>query len=384
MKILLYDLGSYTQKDIIYYLKKRGCVCRNLLYKLQDWYDDPFFEQKFEGNLKKDDYDFVMSTNFNPIVARICARNNLKYIAWVYDSPINTDKIEYYQYPTSYIFLFDRLEVERIKKLGGINLFHLPLAVNPDRMKGIQITKEDSLLYGADISFIGQFYKNTLQNIASLLGEYEKGYIDALLQTQLNVYGYHFLAEMISDEFMNTVNKQLYQRGIRSETLKKEGLVHSMDTQITRTERLTLLNLLGRMCNVRYYSGEEPASLSHLHYGGTAYYLTEMPKIFRLSKLNLNPTLKSIQSGIPLRALDILSCGGVLFSNYQPELAEYFNDGEDVILYEGIEDALEKAAFYLQHEELRRTIAQNGFQKTATHFSYPDRLSCIMKTAGIL
>lgn len=384
MKILLYDLGSYTQSDMIYHLEKQGCICRNIRYKMRDLYEDAFFERKFEENLKKDSYDFVMSTNFNPIVAKICAGNNIKYLAWVYDSPINIDKIEYYQYPTSYIFLFDRIDVEKLRSLGGVNIFHLPLAVNPDRLGTIHISKEDSLRYGADISFIGQFYQSPLENLRPLLDQYEQGYIDALVETQLKIYGYNFLEEAVTDEFMEGVNGHLRRQGVQGEPLKKRGLIQSINQQITRTERLALLNLLGQSCKAKYYSSEQPESLSHLQHGGNAYYFSEMPKIFRLSKLNLNPTLKSIQSGIPLRALDILGCGGVLFSNYQPELAEYFSDGEDVIMYESIEDALIKADYYLRNDDLRQTIAQNGYQKVITHFSYPDKISQMLKTAGIL
>lgn len=383
MKILLHDLGSYTQKDMIYYLEKQGCICRNLHYKLTDLYEDAFFESQFRKALRKDSYDFVMSTNFNPMIAKICAENGIKYLAWVYDSPVNADRIEYYQYPTSYIFLFDRLDAERIRNLGGINIFHLPLAVNPDRLNRIHITKEDTLRYSADISFIGKFYQSPLQNIMPLIGDYERGYIDSLVQTQLRVYGYNFLAEMITDEFMDRINEYLRQNG-SNEKLLKRGLYYSINRQITHTERLTLLNLLGQAYKVRYYSAEEPASLSHLSYGGTAYYFSEMPKIFRLSRLNLNPTLKSIQSGIPLRALDIMGCGGALLSNYQPELAEYFVDGEDVIMYESLEDALDKAAYYLEHAELLETIARNGYEKVITQFSYPDKISHMLKTAGIL
>lgn len=384
MKILLYDLGSYTQSDMIYYLEKQGCTCRNIRYKMQDLYEDAFFEKKFEENLKKDSYDFVMSTNFNPVVAKICNRNNMKYLAWVYDSPINIDRIEYYQYPTSYIFLFDRIDVENLRSMGCVNIFHLPLAVNPDRLRAIHTAKEDSLRYSADISFIGQFYKSPLETIRPLLGQYEQGYVDALVETQLKIYGYNFLEEAVTDEFMEKVNEQLRRQGVQGELLKKRGLVLSISKQITHMERLALLNLLGQSYKVTYYSAEKPESLSHLQYGGTAYYFTEMPKIFRLSKLNLCPTLKSIQSGIPLRALDILGCGGALFSNFQPELAEYFNDGEDVIMYESIEDALVKADYYLRHDDLRQTIAQNGHQKAVAHFSYPDKISQMLKTAGIL
>lgn len=384
MNILLYDIGSYTQKDLIYYLKKAGCNCRNILYPQTDLYHDPFFERKFNEQLDKSIYDFVMSTNFSPIVAKLCYQKNIKYISWIYDSPINTDYIEYFQFPTSYIFLFDRIETERVIALGGKNIYHLPLAVNPDRTGKIAITDKDRANYSVDISFIGNFYGSPLQELMAPQNDYDKGYIDAIVNAQFKIYGYNFIGEMITEDMVLRMNECLRKHGYQVTGLTKRGLVHTIAKAITRRERLILLNMLGRSYNVRYYSLEQPELLSHLTFGGTAYYFTEMPKIFHLSKLNLNPTLRSIQSGITLRALDILSCGGVLFSNYQQELAEYFSDGQDVIMYESIEDALHKADYYLKNEEVRTRIAQNGYQKVITYFTYPDRITTMLKIAGII
>ena len=142
--------------------------------------------------------------------------------------------------------------------------------------------------------------------------------------------------------------------------------------------------MLGRSHYVRYYSSEKPEVLSHLIYGGMVSYFTQMPKVFHLSRLNLCPTLKAIRSGIPLRALDIMVSGGALLCNYQPELSEYFTDGLDVIMYESIPDALSKAEYYLTHEDKRLRLAQNGCQKVISHFSYPEKISAMLKTAGIL
>ena len=70
--------------------------------------------------------------------------------------------------------------------------------------------------------------------------------------------------------------------------------------------------------------------------------------------------------------------------NYQPELAEYFIDGEDVIMYDSIEDALCKADYYLKHDDARTSLAHNGLKKAVNHFSYPDKISSMLKTAGII
>ena len=101
--------------------------------------------------------------------------------------------------------------------------------------------------------------------------------------------------------------------------------------------------------------------------------------IFRESKINLNITLRSIQSGIPLRALDIMGAGGFLISNYQPELAEQFEDGKELVLYGGLDELLDKVMYYLSHERERQEIAYSGFQKVHKSFSYETQVRKMME-----
>lgn len=384
MNILLYDMGSYTQGDLIYCLERQGCHCKNLMYKFRNIYEDDFFERKFSIELTEHQYDFVMSTNFHPLVAKLCHKFHKKYISWIYDSPINTTRIEYYQYPTNYIFLFDRLDTERLNKSGVAHAYHMPLAVNTERTQKLTVSQADKKRYGAEIAFVGQLYESFLPQFLSAQNEYAKGYINAIVEAQLRVYGYNFIEEMITDDFCAHMDEYFSRFEAKFDTNNREELIRNINKQVTRTERLILLNMLGRTHQVTYYSNSKSELLNHVTYSGTAHYFTEMPKIFRCSKLNLNPTLKSIQSGIPLRALDILSCGGTLFSNWQPELAEYFTDGENVILYESMEDALCKADYYLKHDAKREEIARNGYEKVISEFSYPSKIAAIFQKADVL
>ena len=77
---------------------------------------------------------------------------------------------------------------------------------------------------------------------------------------------------------------------------------------------------------------------------------------------------------MPLRALDILGCGGFLLSNFQPELAEYFTPNQDFVYYEDLYDALDKADYCLKHDTLRTQIAQNGYQRVKECFNYSKQL----------
>lgn len=176
-----------------------------------------------------------------------------------------------------------------------------------------------------------------------------KGYIEGILQAQLRIYGYYFIDELITDELLDSVNQSFRKIGQTSLTLNRKGLSFAIASEITNLERCFLLEQMSELFNTHFYT-TKPHSLSdHVISLGPVKYMEEMPCVFRYSKLNLYPTLKSIQSGIPLRALDIMGSKGVLLSNFQPELVEYFEDGQDLILYSSMEESVEKAACFNNH-----------------------------------
>lgn len=115
----------------------------------------------------------------------------------------------------------------------------------------------------------------------------------------------------------------------------------------------------------------------------TVDYVTEMPKIFACSRVNLNPSLKCVQSGILLRALDIMAARGFLLSNYQSDLVQQFIDGEEMAVYESMEDADVKSAFYLQHDDIREKMIRRGRQKVSEQYTLQDRLEEILKMTGV-
>ncbi len=91
------------------------------------------------------------------------------------------------------------------------------------------------------------------------------------------------------------------------------------------------------------------------------------------SKINLHITPRTITSGMSLRILDIMASGGFLLSNAQPELLEYFEEGKDFAAYRDELDLVEKASYYLKHEEERRAIAARGKWKTEKYFTYQNQ-----------
>lgn len=361
MKILLYDMGAYTQNDIMEKLENMNISFRNILYKLADTSGDAYFEKRVNELLESEQYDAVFSVNYYPVLAEICYTKKLPYLSWSYDSPLNVESMEEtLEYETNYVFLFDREECRRYWKKGFSNVYHLPLAVNTDRLDKIQMSAEEERVYSADISMVGQLYESSLPELMATLEEYDKGYLTAIIEAQMRLYGCYFLPEVLP-----------------------EGLVIPVAKHITHMERMLLLDILSESNNVQLYGPDKTEELGNVLWRGSAGYFDEMPRVFKASKINLNASLKCIQSGIPLRALDIMGSGGFLLTNYQPELAEYFVDGEELVMYSSLEDAIAKCEYYLEHEEERKQIAERGYQKVKALFNYEERLRSMFEVTGI-
>ena len=375
MKLLLYDMGAYTQNDIMTALANIGVRCKNVLYRLTNLNEDAFFEKRMNELIQKEVYDAVFSVNYYPIVAKICSRFQIPYISWSYDSPINISNIEEtLGYPTNYVFFFDRQECKKYRRKGYQNVFHLPLAVNTSRIDHITYKPSSIKGYGAEVSMVGQLYDTSLEGLILPLKEYEKGYLTAILETQMKLYGRYILNDVISDEMLERINQTYASIGQKEYKLTKSGLVTAMAKYITHLERTILLETLGEMTTVHLYGPDPVEKMSNVLWHGSAGYFDEMPQIFKESKINLNVTLKCIESGIPLRVLDIMGSGGFVLTNYQSEIAENFVDGEELAVYSSLEEAVDKCRYFLSNDRERERIAEKGYQKVKSDFTYEKRI----------
>ena len=382
MNILLYDfLNSYIQYDLVYFLQKAGHKCNNVSYRQQvDKYEDEAFMSRMEKDLSEGNYDLVLTTNFWPVVSKVCKTHDIKYVSWFFDSPPNLPTTECMDYSCNKIYFFARADYEIYKDMGLTNIDYLPLAVNTERLNAI---RTDYCRYESEISFVGKLYESMLPQLMAHMDEYQKGYIDGVVKAQLQLYGGYIIEDVISEEFTESVRKRYKSLSEKAIQVSQKELAWAVASYVTHLERMTLLSILSRKHQVKLYtfelSEDEKRLLSNVEYCGSVDYLKEMPQVFRASKINLCPVLKANRSGIPLRALDIMGCGGFLLSSYQPELYEYFIDGQECVMYSSLEDAVAKAEFYLQNDDLRKEIAAAGKAKIERGFRYEDRIKTLLQ-----
>ena len=376
MKILLLEWKSYCGPDIIEAFSEAGHDVTTRTCQEMTERNNPKFEQILHKELEQHHYDIVFTFNFFPIVSQSCTHEKVLYISWVYDNPLVTLYSCTVINPYNRIFLFDYHTYEYFHTQGITTVFYLPLCANTNRL-----CKESvNTVVPHDISFVGSLYtepKQRLYDKLSKIDNYSKGYLDALTMIQAHIDGDFFLEKALTDSLLSAMQKVCPVTPNRdgAETPAYIYAQYFLGRRATAIARTDILNQLSKNNDVVVYTHENCHDiLPNAIYGGKIDYYDTMPSVFHNSKINLNITLKTIQTGIPLRAWDILGCGGFLLSNFQQELCEYFIPGEDFIYYESIDDATEKAAYFLTHENERKEIAHNAFEKIAASHTFHHRV----------
>jgi len=332
--------------------------------------------------ITKTNYDFVFTMNYFPMISEACEKAGIPYLSWIYDNPYTKAYSVSIVHSCNYIFTFDSSMYNELTSHGVNTIYYAPMAANPKRIADMG-TAPDKFCH--DISFIGalydedyNFYDEFVKNAKARGREHDIGYIDALIRCQSQLYGTNILAESLPKEIatsgLATINEwsEINTFFTTPETIFADNV---LCRKITEQERKTLLSRLSSSFDVTLYTRNQNATLGNCHNKGYADYTSEMPLIFKGSKINLNISLKSIKNGIPLRAIEIMGAGGFLLSNYQPDFLLHFEPDRDFVYYENIDDAIEKAAYYLRHESERAQIAANGLQKINEAHTYEIRLS---------
>lgn len=386
MNILFYRYNSICESDIIDILRESGHCIDELTEEMtnKDFSDRERVSLISEA-LKKKRYDMVFSINFFPVVSDVCNIFKIPYVCWIVDAPVMELYANAIRNPWNRIFLFDYAMYEEFVGENPSCIFYLPLGANYGRLDKLMrtITEEEKIRYAADVSFIGSLYTEKCPyNQFTDKDSYLRGYLDGIIKVQQKVYGCNFLEECISDEMIREFKEKVpfYYFTERFRPNDRAAMAHLyLGNKVTEQERLCLLNLVAERFDLKLYTNSDASQIPKADFKGLAETVNEMPKIFHLSKINLNLTSKPIRTGLPLRIWDILGAGGFVLTNYQSEIPEYFEIGKELDVFSSEEELLQKIDYYLTHEEERRQIAACGYQKAKELYSLERRLGQIMK-----
>ncbi|MCM1307121.1 MAG: DUF3880 domain-containing protein [Butyrivibrio sp.] len=373
MKILAYRWKAYNHRDIIGCLEDRGHNINEISGELASFEADAGFEERLGAALEGGKYDSVFSVNYFPLISDMCQKYGVTYISWCCDSPIATMYHQSVFNKVNKIFMFDRLEWMGFRDMGA-PVYYLPLCTNAERASRASAPAEGC---DADISFVGSMYnKNSYDEIYGHLPEYLKGYFDAAIRMQKNAYSDYLLDDLLDGGTLAVLDRYfVVDRSERSfSDLSLAFSTTVLSYKIAQAERRALIADLSRTHSVNVYTDDEDVDFIKAKNCGLVDYREGAPRVFKRSKINLNLTLRSIRSGVPLRVWDILGAGGFCLTNYQAELPMYFINGEDLVWFKSRSELFELADYYLEHEDERRRIAENGHRKVREFHGYESRM----------
>lgn len=383
MRFLLYKWKVFNQEDIKAALERAGHEVH--VFNAVDFVREK--QEEIENMLaeKFDGYDIVFSVNYFQEVSGACMKAGKKYISWTVDSPMLTMYHDSVYNPCNYIFIFDKFNYIQFKAMELNHVYYLPLAVDSERLEHLlENTKPDEKeKFSSDISFVGGLYdKNSYDDIYESLPPYLRGYFDSAFRAQLDIFGDNIFDRILTPDILAELSECVdFRQDENSFSDIKLIFTNTfLGYKMAQTERIECLNLLAKAAKVDLYT-DDPAKdrLRNVIIRGTVSYFNDMPKVFAASKINMNFTIRNIRSGIPLRVWDVLGAGGFLLTNFQPEFLSFFENGKDIVFYDSLSDMQAKALYYLEHEDERKQIAENGHKKVKELHTYDIRIKQMLE-----
>ncbi|MDE6749527.1 MAG: glycosyltransferase [Lachnospiraceae bacterium] len=385
MKILFIEWASFGNNDMKEAFIAEGHTLVCYPFSNKNPRQDKELEEHLTSTLRHEVPDAVFSFNYYPVISNVCKEETIRYISWVYDSPYVLLYSCTVINPCNAIYVFDKELYLEFHNAGIETVHYMPMAANTERLDRITIQtpigdtsrKNSDSRYLYDISFVGSLYteKHNFFDRMTTLSDYSKGYLDAIMSAQMKVQGYNFIQESLApimDDLYHALPLEPNPDGVES----KEYLYaqYMINRKITGLERAQLIQAITEHFHMDLFTPNSSFAMPNLTNHGTVDPYEQAPVVFKQSKINLNISLRSIKSGIPLRAFDIMGSGGFLLSNFQADFLDDFIPGEDFIYYESQEDLLNKIHYYLSYNEERAAIAKNGHDKVAKSHTFRHRV----------
>ena len=387
MNIIFYRYKSICEPDFIDAYKALGV---DVIEDTDGMDTSLSIDQKINrlGNIIYDNKPlFVFSINYLPFIAILCERLHVIYIAVTVDCPVFEIFNTSIRSQFNRVFLFDKAQYDAIYSENPQCIYHLPLGAATVRLND---TLGDTNDYKYGISFVGSLYneKDPMPD-TNLFSAAVASKINQVFETQLSsdVYGMRELKKSVDSELISelkNLSDSFYPSDMSVYDISEYVALNDyLSPHITFLERVRLLNLIGESIDnaeLHFFTQSKTDDLSgKIHVHGGVNSLTEMPFVFRQSKINLNITTRSITSGLSQRIWDVLGCRGFLITNYQPEIDQFFSDGNDLVTYKSYEELIDKISYYLENNTERESIAQNGWAKVNESGSVLNRVIEILR-----
>jgi spore maturation protein CgeB len=194
-------------------------------------------------------------------------------------------------------------------------------------------------------------------------------------------------AEFLDHLFRHGIDVRAWGAGWQ--THKRLNIAHARAAlALIEDERLDGIRRLLR--RGRGQKGEAAQDVDTSSFGGPRLLQKDLVKNFSQSRLSLGFATAGTShlSGtrlkhLRLREFEAPMSGALYLTEDQPELAEYFEPGKEVLTYVDRQDLLDKARYYLAHQEESERIRRAGFCRAKNDHTWQHRFRELFDVLGL-
>ncbi|MCF8067752.1 MAG: glycosyltransferase [Desulfobacterales bacterium] len=322
--------------------------------------------------------DFLLTINHLGLdcegkLAQFLEKIEMPLASWYVDDP-NLIIRFHHNNITSYstLFLCDKDRVQNTKDMGFEHSYYLPLGVDETVFRPIKTDSNPFSQYSPQVGFVGNSMVSKVKeslNRADVNGSLKPAFEEiagmfminnhrSIEETVLSVFP-HISAEFISlsKEKRNNFEAALYWEATRRYRLK-------------RISRLLPSNpiIAG---DAGWKELIEENQFTHLP---ELSYHDQLPLFYNAIKINFNATSRQMKGAVNQRAFDVPACNRFLLTDFQEQIAELFDIGNDMICYNSPDEIEDLVRFYLNHGTERDRISKNGYQRVIKDHTYTIRI----------
>ena len=86
----------------------------------------------------------------------------------------------------------------------------------------------------------------------------------------------------------------------------------------------------------------------------------------------------SMKDDLNMRTFEIMATGSFLLTSWIPTIEEFFKDGVHLALYKDQDEMIDKAKYYLEHDEEREWIAREGYHEVIKNHTIDHRVNIML------
>ena len=309
----------------------------------------------FEAACLKHRPRFLFSINFSPELAFLCSRYQLPYLSWTVD-PLPRQRFRLYpgtDVTCCRVFCHQRALVDRFRGLGFRSARFLPLAAPDRRVPVADRSRLES--EHCSVSFVGQSLIREKVSAQAALRE-AGGDTESLDEAEAWLQQLA-CSEADAPDFLGLATRpDLILPSLRalaeSGRLEPDQMIDLLDGWLAHEVRRARVRALTAYGLQTY--GDDGWSCIAGNYRGFARHYDQLNWVYAASKANLDLPRVYQRDIVTMRVFDVMACGGVLLSEWQEDLADWFVPGEHLMMYRSTAEMVETVSDLLAISPMER------------------------------